>query len=194
MIMMGLLPISVVVTILRYQAYVLLEISETELSKFDTIFSAGKYEIILEIGILLMQPYPFLNGKGIWVSLDIYFTTMNIRNNYSFDFKLNYLLVILGMFRLFIILRVFLLKTDYMSPRANRVCRLYEARSDYLYAIKCLFKDYPLPLIGVFFVVSIAIFSLALRISERYPVTPLRDLKNYDPIYIDPPTTDVQDL
>lgn len=92
---------------------------------------------------------------------------MNIRNNYQFDFKLNYLFVILGYSRLFIIVRVFLLKTDYMSPRANRVCRLYEARSDYLYAIKCLFKDYPLVLIGLFFVASIAIFSLALRISER---------------------------
>lgn len=63
MIMFGMLPISIVVTVLRYQAYVLLEISETELSKFDTIFSAGKYEIILEILILLIQPYPFLNGK-----------------------------------------------------------------------------------------------------------------------------------
>lgn len=166
MILFGLLPISVVVTVLRYQAVVQLEISETELSKFDTIFSAGKYEIIIEIVILLMQPYPFFNSTCL-CDVAITFQTMNIRNNYSFDFKLNYLLVILGFARLFIIFRVFLLKTEYMSPRANRVCRLYEAKSDYLYAIKCLFKDYPLPLIGVFFTISIAVFSLMLRISER---------------------------
>lgn len=164
--MSGLVPVSVVVAILRYQAQVQLEISETELSKFDNIFTAGKYEMIVEIVVLLLQPYPFFNGKSPTM-IEIRFTTSNIRNNYTFDFKLNYLLVLLGFARAYILLRVFLLKTEYMSPRANRVCRLYEAKSDYLYSIKCLFKDYPLPLIGVFFAVSIIIFALCIRITER---------------------------
>lgn len=96
--------------------------------------------------------------------VDITFETLNIRNNYKFQFKLNYMLVLIGFARNFIILRVILLKTDYMSPRANRVCKLYEAKSDYLYAIKCLFKDYPMTLIGVFFVMSILLFAVSIRI------------------------------
>lgn len=63
LLMSGLMPISVVVAVLRYQAQVQLEISETELSKFDTIFTAGKYEMLVEILVLLLQPYPFLNGR-----------------------------------------------------------------------------------------------------------------------------------
>jgi hypothetical protein len=64
LIMSGLVPVSVVVAILRYQAQVQLEISETELSKFDTIFTAGKFEMFVEIIVLMLQPYPFLNGSS----------------------------------------------------------------------------------------------------------------------------------
>ena len=45
---------------------------------------------------------------------------------------------------------------------------MYGCSSDYVYAIKCLFKDSPLALIGIVFVASILIFSISLRIAERY--------------------------
>lgn len=44
---------------------------------------------------------------------------------------------------------------------------MYGCESNYLYAIKCLFKDSPLCLIGVVFAISIVIFALSLRIAER---------------------------
>lgn len=44
---------------------------------------------------------------------------------------------------------------------------MYGCESDYLYAIKCLFKDTPLSLIGIVFACSICIFSISLRIAER---------------------------
>lgn len=44
---------------------------------------------------------------------------------------------------------------------------MYGSESNFLYAIKCLFKDSPLSLIGVVFTGSIVIFSIALRIAER---------------------------
>lgn len=68
---------------------------------------------------------------------------------------------------MFIILRVFLLRTSYMSPRASRNCRMYGCKASYVFAIKCLFKDTPMFLMGIVFFVSIFVFALGLRISER---------------------------
>ena len=44
---------------------------------------------------------------------------------------------------------------------------MYGCESNYLYAIKCLFKDTPMFLIGIVFICSILIFALSLRIAER---------------------------
>lgn len=86
----------------------------------------------------------------------------------TFPFKINYILVFFGFFKLFIILRVVLIRQIYMSPRSSRLCRMYGCESNYLYAIKCLFKDTPMMLIGIVFMSSILVFALSLRIAERY--------------------------
>jgi len=44
---------------------------------------------------------------------------------------------------------------------------MYGCEANYLYAIKCLFKDTPMFLIGIVFICSILIFALSLRIAER---------------------------
>jgi potassium intermediate/small conductance calcium-activated channel subfamily N protein 2 len=44
---------------------------------------------------------------------------------------------------------------------------MYGCESNYLYAIKCLFKDSPMLLIGIVFICSILIFATSLRIAER---------------------------
>ena len=44
---------------------------------------------------------------------------------------------------------------------------MYGCECNYLYAIKCLFKDNPMVLIGIVFISSIIIFALSLRIAER---------------------------
>ena len=58
----------------------------------------------------------------------------------------------------------------FMVFLASRLCRMYGCESDYLYAIKCLFKDSPLCLIGLVFAISIVIFAISLRIAERYVI------------------------
>ena len=54
---------------------------------------------------------------------------------------------------------------------------MYGCESNYLYAIKCLFKDSPMLLIGIVFVSSILIFALSLRIAERDVTTWLLKIK-----------------
>lgn len=101
----------------------------------------------------------------IYSTLGVYFTTTNLYDSFSFPFKINYVLVFLGFGKMFIILRVVLIRQSYMSPRSNRLCRMYGCESNYLYAVKCLFKDSPMSLIGIVFVCSILFFALGLRIA-----------------------------
>lgn len=72
----------------------------------------------------MLQPYPFINSKKR-LNLDLTFTTQDLFDTFTFDFKVNYVLVITNFFKLFIILRVVLVKQIYMSPRSNRLCRMY---------------------------------------------------------------------
>lgn len=74
-------------------------------------------------------------------------------------------MVLLGFLRLFIVVRVILLRTNYMSPRASRNCNMYGCRANYLFAVKCLFKDSPMTLMGIVFFVSVIVFALGLRIT-----------------------------
>lgn len=92
--------------------------------------------------------------------------TEDIYDNLFFSYKFNYVLVLAGFLRLFFVMRLFLERTSYMTPRASRNCTMYGCRADYLFAIKCLFKNEPLYLMGVVFSVSIVMFALGFRVSE----------------------------
>lgn len=97
----------------------------------------------------------------------ITFNTSDIYDSFDFEYKINYILVMLGFLRIFIVLRGVLLSTSYMTPRGSRNCRMYGCKNDYLFAIKCLFKDSPMMLMGAVFIGSIMIFALLLRMAER---------------------------
>jgi len=47
---------------------------------------------------------------------------------------------------------------------------MYGCKADYSFAIKCLFKDYPLTLLVVFFFLSSTIYAYALFIAEKHLV------------------------
>lgn len=44
---------------------------------------------------------------------------------------------------------------------------MYGTRADYSYSLKCMFKDHPLKLICVFYLLSAAIFAYLVYIAER---------------------------
>ncbi len=52
-----------IVTIFRYKAQIELEKSQKILDEEENLFTSGKiYNVLLEIFILILQPYSFLNG------------------------------------------------------------------------------------------------------------------------------------
>lgn len=111
---------------------------------------------LLEVALLVLQPYPFLNS--------VTFSSLDVYDSVEFPFKLNYLLVLLSMLRLYVIFRSHLNRTEYMNPRSNRLSKMYLCKADFQFALKCMFKDYPAELIGSAFLISIVLFSFAMRV------------------------------
>lgn len=95
-------------------------------------------------------------------------------------FKFNYLMVILGLFKMYQVWKIFINSSKYSTPRSNRVAKMYMCESNHGFALKCMFKDYPMKLVTVCFFISIGVFSFALRVAERSRdfVSPNADL-NY---------------
>lgn len=73
--------------------------------------------MLIEMIVIALQPYPFFKN--------ITFVTSNIYDSFNFEFKINYILVMLGFLRVFLLLRLVLLSSSYMSPRSSRNCRMY---------------------------------------------------------------------
>ena len=70
--------------------------------------------------------------------------------------------------RIYIIFRVFLNATEYISTRAARICRMYDCDYGYFYATKCLMSESPLKTVSVLMVVCVFIGGQAIRICEEY--------------------------
>lgn len=50
---------------------------------------------------------------------------------------------------------------------ANRLCKMYGCKADFSFSLKCMFKDNPLILIGIFFTISSMIFAFQIYLVER---------------------------
>lgn len=52
-------------SVMRYQTRIALSIAQKEASAHQTLLSSDiRFSLLLEIGVLLLQPYPFLNCKS----------------------------------------------------------------------------------------------------------------------------------
>jgi hypothetical protein len=105
------------------------------------------------------MPYPFLE------SLSLSFTHPTNPDS-LFEFKVNYFMTTLSCLRLLPPATAIMLKSKYLSPRSYRLGKLNNTTPDLLYALKCYFKDKPMSFIGVVVIVSVVMFSFALRVAE----------------------------
>lgn len=72
-----------------------------------------------------------------------------------------------------------------MSPRSNRIARMYLCRANYLTALKSIFKDYPNSFVTFYFGASIMVFSFSVRVAERYRIRAFTDPLKYDSTFED---------
>lgn len=132
---------------------------------------------LIKIMLILIMPYPFLDH----VLIDMQYPTTAspiayVENDYTF--KLNYLMIIFAIFRSCFFVASYFIKSRYMSPRAERICKMYGAKSGAIFCLRSIFKDSPFTFITATFITSVLIFSFLFRIAE-YQIYSISSLTMY---------------
>lgn len=113
---------------------------------------------------MFLQPMPWCNDA----ILQVMYSDRNYVHN-DFPLKLNYLLVLFSLLKTVIMLLpnavVF---SPYGRPRCQRLYKMYHVMvNQTLYGFKCLFRDWPLTMFFMLFVVVMLFFSFTIRVLER---------------------------
>ncbi len=143
------------------------------ISNLDTIFTTGWHRKMFgEVFLSLITPYPFLIG----LTYSANYPDMDAKVVYY----INDLLLCLSMFiRIQIIARFSLTcLTDYMEPRAKRVCSMHGVEASFMYAVKAVMKAKPYSFLAISLLVSVSIPGYCLRIFEK-PLIPFSG-QNFD--------------
>ena len=119
---------------------------------------------VIKIMLILIMPYPCMDH----VFIDMQYPTSTspltyVENDYTF--KLNYLFIIFTIFRSCFFVASYCIKNRYMSPRAERICRMYGAKSGAIFCLRSIFKDSPFTFITATFITSVILFSFLFRIA-----------------------------
>lgn len=117
--------------------------------------------IIVRVILLLIMPYPFLGD----IEIQLQYSDSDFKE-VPYSFKLNYILIMLTIFRTCYFASSFLVKSKYITPRANRICGLYGAKPGVIFCLRAIFKDSPFSFISTIFLLSVFVFAFLFRIAE----------------------------
>lgn len=108
--------------------------------------------------IFLLQPMPFIVGY------QVYFFVPPI-NDYVY-YHVNDFLNMLSIIRLCYSIGKVIIFSSWMSHSAKRVCNLYGAQHDLLFAIKCVVRGQPITVAIVLLWLTILVYANTARICE----------------------------
>lgn len=80
--------------------------------------------------------------------------------------QLNNLLEIIMLSRVYLLFAAIINSSIYCTPRANRMCRIYNTKYEYNFGIKSVFNAYPLHSLLILFVSLVLVLSLMLKLAE----------------------------
>ena len=102
-------------------------------TEFDDLLSTGWWKsLTVEVLLLLLSPYPYLNNFYYREYLDQY--------GIWIEYKLNDLLMCFGFVRIYILLRCLLVASKFMNPRSKRVCFMNNCEANLLFSLKAYMK------------------------------------------------------
>jgi hypothetical protein len=139
-----------------------LTIIEKTLNEEDnsSLTSLSKYlKLILISLFLLIHPNVFMK--------DLTYGSYNILVKKDISMKVNDVLLIIMLLRVFWIIRFIVDCTKYMDSNTNRICRTFYFKTNLIFSIKSLIKTRPVITILTGFLFSIGVFAFAVRIFER---------------------------
>ena len=126
----------------------------------DNLFNTGRIHVfILEFWLNLGHPVYWLGSKTFPFNNDRY----NITTHYTY----NSILCFISLIRVYHIIRLISILSEFRSSRAQRVCKLNGTSASTMYAMRCLMKEDPIKAFLILLIVGILLFAFCLRIFER---------------------------
>ena len=124
--------ICIVISLLiKYDIYIKWCKSTELFSNFETIFSSGLWKSLLaEVILQLVAPYNFLSGYKYVENVEAYDVTI--------EYEINELLLFFSFVRIYMLLRMYIYYSEYLTPRSLRVCQMNGCESNMLFAVKSL--------------------------------------------------------
>ena len=151
-----------------------IEKNPMNLIEFQKNLSLRKIGMCLEICILMIFPYPYLNYK-IYIPLRFNFQDLIV------CYRLSELLYCVMFLRFWFLLRAIADYSIYQNHEARTFSRKYNVNTNIFFSFRCLLRQYPMPVILIFCFVSVFFNGIICRILER-PLDDLRDNYFSDPI------------
>ena len=89
-------------------------------------------------------------------------------------------MIILACFRVAFFGTTVLIRSQYMSPRCGRICKLYGAYPGVMFCLRSIFKDNPFFFVSIIFGISVLMFTFAFRLAEGvvYTTSPMTTYSN----------------
>lgn len=95
---------------------------------------------------------------------------MSYENNYVHEvirYKYISICSVLSVARIYHVYRFWIITSPYMSLRAQRVCKMNGAESNYSFYVKCYMKEYPLKFIFALLITGLLMGGYCIRIFEK---------------------------
>jgi hypothetical protein len=136
---------------LRYEIYLHWYCARGLLHEFDTLYSTGWWKnMVVEQALNLISPYPFFQG--------IKYYEVNTNWHVTISYEINQILMCVTFFRLYMVLRFFLVLSKFMNPRSNRVCTMNGCEANHMFAIKSIMKQNPFFFLTLTLIINIYLF------------------------------------
>lgn len=158
----ALLPFHVVLSIIaQYQLRLQWKKTKNYLTKTDNLYSTGElYWLIFEITLNCIMNYPSLYDSTYVEEYTAFDPTTTFYVN-------DILLCIMIFIRMIYLVRVILAVSFYSDPRAQRVCDIYGADANNVFAIKAMMVEYSWILVALSCLITMLMFSYQIRLFER---------------------------
>ena len=141
----------------RYQIKLILMLIKYRVSTHDTLFSTGLYKpMFLEIFLALLVLPPYVDWS---------FTVEML--GFEVKYSLSALFMLIAMFKLYVILRLFGHYSEYTQEKSEIICSKHSVTANAYFSLKCYIKESPFVGIGTFFLVMSVFSSVLMKLCEE---------------------------
>ena len=118
---------------IRYDIWLQWSITIEKYTIYDTIYNTGIWKnMLVEIVVNILAPTPFFDGWKYTEKVEAFDTEV--------QYEVNDILLFLSFARLYKLVEFILYQTEFMNPRAQRVCSLNGCEAGPMFALKSLMQ------------------------------------------------------